>query len=279
MSIKLFTMVKDEVDIIEYWIKYHGKLFGYENLFIVDNMSTDGTYEKINLYKNYGVKIFRELDYKKKGEIMTKLINSSDFFDIAFPIDIDEFIVYYDETKNIIDPCYSVKYLNNLIKTDLFKQNSIFKTNYIQTLIHNDNGFGFNDAMIESKYGTYLDYKENAKTFLNKNNWEGCLDHGNHVPNKDYIKSNICLLHYHYRNNDQIRKKIENNVLGLGYRIDNLDYLKSLPHDCMGFHHVINMINILENNFKIPVYNIDNDPSCVKLQPMIDYINSIISEN
>ena len=48
MSVKLFTMVKDEVDIIEYWIMYHGKLFGYENLFIVDNMSTDGTFEKIN---------------------------------------------------------------------------------------------------------------------------------------------------------------------------------------------------------------------------------------
>ena len=59
-------MVKDEVDIIEYWIMYHGKLFGYENLFIVDNMSTDGTFEKINSYKNRGIHIFREQDYKKK---------------------------------------------------------------------------------------------------------------------------------------------------------------------------------------------------------------------
>ena len=36
MSIKIFTMVKNEVDIIEYWIKYHGKMVGYENLYIVD---------------------------------------------------------------------------------------------------------------------------------------------------------------------------------------------------------------------------------------------------
>ena len=104
MSIKIFTMVKDEVDIIEYWIKYHGELFGYENLYIVDNMSTDGTYESIEFYKNYGVQLFREEDYKQKGEIMTRLIKETDSYDIAFPIDIDEFIVYYNEDENKINP-------------------------------------------------------------------------------------------------------------------------------------------------------------------------------
>ena len=68
MSIKLFTMVKNENDIIEYWIKYHGKLFGYSNLYIVDNMSNDGTYEIIEFYQNYGVNLFREknsFEYEK----------------------------------------------------------------------------------------------------------------------------------------------------------------------------------------------------------------------
>ena len=36
MKIKLFTMVKNEDDIVEQWIQYHGKLFGYNNLSIVD---------------------------------------------------------------------------------------------------------------------------------------------------------------------------------------------------------------------------------------------------
>ena len=44
MKVIMATMVKDEVDIVEHWINYHGKLFGYENLFIVDNMSSDGTH-------------------------------------------------------------------------------------------------------------------------------------------------------------------------------------------------------------------------------------------
>ena len=51
MIIKLFTMVKNESDIIEHWIKYHGKLFGYDNLYIIDNKSDDGTWEIIQDYE------------------------------------------------------------------------------------------------------------------------------------------------------------------------------------------------------------------------------------
>ena len=32
MTIKLFTRVKDENDIVREWIIYHGELFGYENI-------------------------------------------------------------------------------------------------------------------------------------------------------------------------------------------------------------------------------------------------------
>ena len=63
--IKLFTMVKDEVDIIEDWILYHGTLFGFENLYIVDNMSNDGTYEVIQKYEKNGVHSFRHPNYKE----------------------------------------------------------------------------------------------------------------------------------------------------------------------------------------------------------------------
>ena len=46
MQIKLFTMVKNEVDIVVDWVFYHGFIFGYSNLYIIDNYSEDGTYEK-----------------------------------------------------------------------------------------------------------------------------------------------------------------------------------------------------------------------------------------
>jgi hypothetical protein len=275
MSIKIFTMVKDEVDIIEYWIKYHGELFGYENLYIVDNMSTDGTYESIEFYKNYGVQLFREEDYKQKGEIMTRLIKETDSYDIAFPIDIDEFIVYYNEDENKINPERSVKYLHQLIKTPLFNENTIFKANYILTMIDDESGYGYKNAMIETQYGMYQDYKGHAKTFLNNKTWDGILDHGNHYPTENYIKSNLCLVHYHWRNKEQMIKKIENNVSGLGHPINDLDYLKSLSNNCPGSHHIKHMIDILENNFLVPNNKGSIESGSISLQPIIDFVKDL----
>ena len=57
MKIKVLTMVKNEEDIIEYWINYHGTIFGYRNIYIVDNYSDDGTYDKILKYKKVVVNI------------------------------------------------------------------------------------------------------------------------------------------------------------------------------------------------------------------------------
>jgi hypothetical protein len=48
MRIKLFTMVKDEIDIIRDWIIYHGCMFGWDSIYVIDNFSTDGTYEIID---------------------------------------------------------------------------------------------------------------------------------------------------------------------------------------------------------------------------------------
>ena len=262
-------MVKNEVDIIEYWIKYHGKMVGYENLYIVDNMSNDGTFEVIEFYKNHGVHVYREKDYKQKGDIMTKLIKSADNYDIAFPLDIDEFIVYFNKEEKRINPMRTKKYINNLIKSDVFQHNTVFKANYIQTLIDNDE---YKTPMHETRYGAYLDYQGHAKTFLNKKKWNGTLDHGNHYPTTEYVMSDLCLVHYHCRNKDQMIKKIENNVLGLGYPIDSLDYLQSLSKDCPGSHHVKHMISILENTFSLQIHHGSTESGCISLEPLINII-------
>lgn len=261
-------MVKNEVDIIEYWIKYHGSLFGYNNLFIVDNMSNDGTYEIMEFYKNYGIHIFREVDYTKKGEIMTHLIKQEQNYSIAFPLDIDEFIVYYNKEENKINPQRSVKYLQTLIQSNMFDQYTIFKANYIQTLLFGTTD-GYKNAFVETKHGKYQNYGSHAKTFLNVSKWDGVLDHGNHCPSEQYLLSDLCLVHYHCRNKEQMIKKVENNVQGLGYPINDLEYLQSLDKHCPGSHHVKHMIDILQNNFQIPTVN--QIHNCISLQPMIKY--------
>ena len=85
-KIIICTMVKDEDDIVEDWILYHGEIFGYNNIFIFDNFSTDNTFAICQKYVKNGIHLFREGDYKKKGIKMTEVMRNFSC-DIFFPID------------------------------------------------------------------------------------------------------------------------------------------------------------------------------------------------
>jgi len=262
-------MVKNEVDIVEDWLKYHGTLFGYNNLNIIDNMSDDGTYEKLQEYVKKGIRLSRELDYTKKGDYMNELIHRPDQgdYDIAYPLDIDEFIVYYDKEQNRLLPFKTVGYLNSLSL-----ENNIFKANYIQAQISNGSNYGYNRATIESEHGKYDDYKDMAKTFFNRRTWNGVIDHGNHYCTRDYLMTDVCLVHYHCRNLDQMKAKVVNNVKGLGYDETNISKLQEHLEGC-GNHHVKHMISILNNTFSINTNFRSDNP--VILKPLATFISML----
>ena len=240
VKISICTMVKNEDDIINHWIEYHGNIFGYENLYIIDNYSDDSTYEICKEYLAKGIHLSRESDYSKKGNFMTHFKNTTDC-DICIPMDIDEFICYYDKDSNSVRKNGIVEYLNGLLTSN----NGIFKMDYLDPMNTNDE-----IGLSKFTHGLYrYDYKDCAKTFIiNKNvnpNFE--FDHGNHVVTKDYILSNLLLIHYHQRSHEQVYKKCLANVTGFGYSL-NLEDLKQLnERGCCGGHRVNQMIYIIEN--------------------------------
>ena len=247
MTVKLFTMVKDECDIIIDWIKYHGAIFGFENIFIIDNYTTDGTYEKICSLQDLKINILREKDYSKKGIFMADLINKHcNNNDIAFPIDSDEFIVYYEDKPNSSIQCDKtmiINYMNSL------PDHVLYKANYINPRLEIDGGY--TRATVEAKTATKAYYNDFAKTFLKKKHFKGTIDHGNHMVSKNYFMTTLWLVHYHARNTEQLKQKTLNNVLGLGYP-NNKDLLKNIllrNKNCPGNHHVSRQIEILENRW------------------------------
>jgi len=271
VNIKLFTMVKDEVDIIKEWILYHGHLFGYTNLYIVDNFSTDGTYEIINFFRQFGVHLFREADYTQKGNIMASLINKFCSNEIAYPIDIDEFIVHYDKPNNTIsvDKHTILQYISNL------PVRQVYKTNYIISNITNDHGY--KNAVEETVCGTYSDYKNEGKSFFNTSLFNDYIDHGNHYNTTEYYLTDLVLIHYHYRSLDQIKKKIYNNVQGIGYNINNILELKWVESNKLfGHHHVKNIIQLLEDRYTLPTHTY-NSNDCL-LKPLSDLMISLNSK-
>ncbi len=249
-KVKLFMMVKDEVDIIEDWLKYHGSIFGFSNLYIIDNYSKDGTYEILQKYQEgrRGIYLIRKKDYKLKGDYMYHLMKDvAKNYDIAYPLDADEFIVFYDKVGNRIRTDNIRNYLDGL-STD----HDNYKANYIMSTIDTADHIGYERATVQANFGLYTDYGRMAKTFFNNHKWKTrSLDHGNHHPNSDYLLTDICLLHYHCRNLEQMKKKVYNNVEGLGFSTTDLEKLEALPRDSVGNHHIRSLIAILKGTFSI----------------------------
>jgi len=276
MQIKLFTMVKNEIDIINEWVFYHGSIFGYKNIYIIDNYSDDGTYEKLVQLKNIGINLYQKPDYKKKGEYMTWFYeNVCDPDDIAYPIDIDEFIIFYDKySKKIsVDKHTIISYITNLPDAE------IYKTNYINAMPTQYFPEGFKNAVCECKMGIYDgNYETLAKSFMQKKLYSGKIDHGNHIPTDNYFMTSLCLVHFHTRNLEQIKKKIYCNVSGLGYDANNLEELKKIIRinpTCEGCHHIVKLIKILENNFKLEFYTFNKEG--IDLTPLNNFVKRLYS--
>ena len=267
--VKIFTMVKGENDIVKDWVLYHGNMFGFKNLYIIDNLSRDGTYEiLVELKHKYNINIYRLPDYTKKGIYMSALIKKFGNNEFVFPIDIDEFIVYYNKNTNQIscDNETIYNYFKQLPAANCYKMNYINPKNLSQT--------GYARATIESNYGSYINYNEYAKTFFHSLLFKGDLDHGNHYHTQNYFLSDFCLVHYHCRNLEQIKKKVYNNVLGLKHNPFNLNELKKLStRGCDGIHHINNQIKILENNYYLTIENISSDD--INLNPISTKILTI----
>ena len=266
--VKLFTMIKDEVDVIRDWIVYHGSMFGYSNLYIIDNFSTDGTYEVIKEYEG-SINIFRYPEYELKGIHMRNLINGScPSEEIAFPIDSDEFVVLYQNGQIIVDKQQVNDYFLNL------PPRTIYKANYILSTISNQFPQGFDRATVQSKRGLYQDYGHLAKTFFKHCLFAGGIDHGNHIPNvPDYLLTDICLVHYHHRSIEQMKKKIMNNVSGLGYSTDP-EFIRDITENnksVPGVHHVHNLYHLQRNSYGLPLYDY-NDGNLINIEPLAQRI-------
>ena len=99
MRIACVMMQRNEDICLEPWVRYHGYLFGFENIFIIDHGSDSRkTVSLLSQFEDAGMSITRlpaDADYKDKGRYIAEEINRVDAlesFDFVFPIDCDEFL-------------------------------------------------------------------------------------------------------------------------------------------------------------------------------------------
>ena len=249
---KIFSIVKNEVDIVAQWVKYHASIVGLQNMVVLDNESTDGTSELLAQLK---VATHKVPDYRLKGDYMTYLAQAARN-ELVIPLDIDEFMVGYNKGANTIS-CNVHAILSKL------PMHPVYKMNYIQA----KNLGECTNAPLQAIRGAYSDNGSFAKSFFHTSKFSGKIDHGNHFRTPYFYLAPICLVHYHYRNKAQYIEKIKLNVAGFGYPLDDVEELKRLSAaNCQGRHHVESQITILEGTFSRPLDA--TEPTDIDLGPL-----------
>lgn len=115
-------MQKDEITFLEPWLAYHGHLFGFENLYVLDNGSTTPHVREVLIrYAAKGVSIdysrATRQDYINKGDLVGEIIRRLDAdrkYDFFFPTDCDEFIIKRTEWGFTCDRTAIHDYLDTL---------------------------------------------------------------------------------------------------------------------------------------------------------------------
>lgn len=241
VNVKVFCVTKNEYDLIEDFIIYYGYLFGYNNLIIIDNNSTNDLVFKIyDKYINLGVTVVNEPNYEGngQGEIFTKYMQLEKInCDFLIGLDTDEFLFSCDNLKNEQDPFCKETILQILnsydINDTLFKISSypcsvVDKTNsnYI------DNKFK-NPTMEMVYFSNDLPYTENQQFF-----WKDIPKHfvrssafintsnGNHsivISHGNNIQSSLGLLHFNNTGKRRYYERAKGVIDGYAYFSTSLD--------------------------------------------------------
>jgi hypothetical protein len=234
---KVFCVTKDEYDLIEDFIIYYGEIFGYNNVIIIDNMSTNEhvlqVYER---YKPKGVTVTQWESYEKgeQGRAFTTVMNTyKDTCEFLIGLDTDEIMVLrsvveknkpvhrsdlVDFLKRLPLDCtkFTIKqyYLSIADPTCLsyidFKHTRPFREQHTFLPEYHRNGIK-------------VFYRSSAFSETENGNHNGKVTHGNTLSVDE-----LCYLHFHETGEKRKFERAETVVYGYKYITPQLTVLQRL---------------------------------------------------
>jgi len=199
-------MQKDERYLLEPWLAYYGNLFGFENLFVLDNGSklhcvrqTLARYEEMGVTIN---RLFKErYHYDAKGEYLGCLIRALDSvgdYDFIIPLDCDEFVCLKTEQAYDFSPGTILDYL-----ADLKGERRVLRFPY-QLANH----------PLQADIYYYFSF---FKVFFASSTFDG-LDHGHHVGRSKLDNgirdTDLVQLHFHHKIFDSLIEQAKTSWVG-----------------------------------------------------------------
>lgn len=256
---KIFLVTKNEKNLIEDFMNYYGKHFGYNNLYIIDDNSDDETVLNIyNIYCKKGVNIFYEkcgYSGENQGMLFTKYMKQEkNNCKWLIGLDNDEFIVIKNGDSY---HCDDLK--ENLLNILNNNTEDSFIINYCNVycpdnIIYSEKPIKEQEMFVH--HGSFPKVFYRSSTFLKTNN-------GNHngitINNTKKHINNIYYLHYH---NTGVKRSIEKaKTICEGYKyINKLDNDKDAivklekTHKCYGIHRVSEYNYFLKKKYVIDTF-------------------------
>ena len=216
---KIILMTKNEKYLIKHWIDYHGEIFGYDNLHIIDDSDDIDVLNYYKTIENLGITFYKNplSNLNNLADTITSVMHSlKNQCDFLIKLDTDEFIGRYDKnTNNIsIDKEEILESINSL---DI-NGNKYRILYYLDSAprIHYTNP-------LESTTFHQPEFRPNYKVFFYSHTFEYC-DLGAHsgilvsgYDSDNYNKSDLIVVHYHNQNVKQYVDNCKRACLSHGF--------------------------------------------------------------
>jgi len=261
--VKVFCVTKNEYDLIEHFIIYYGYLFGYNNVIIIDNNSTNkivlDIYDK---YINLGITVVNGESYQGEGQSnsFNKYMKLLQFeCDFLIGLDTDEFLFSCDDFKNNNNPFCKEKIFQILnsynindtkFKINLYPGSIVDNTNinYINNKFINPSMeiIYFSDILTDTPLNITPKYFTRSNAFISTSN-------GNHSVNTTHgntVNSSFGLLHFNNTGKRRFYERAKQVIEGYNYFSTSLEISEQI--DTL----VFNKGNFRSGIHKVKAYHI-----------------------
>lgn len=293
--VKVFCMTKNEYDLIEDFIVYYGYLFGYSNIVLIDNLSTDP--RVLDIYAKYqplGVIIHSEASYagNSQGDSFTKYMQQyKDQCEFVMGLDTDEFIYsvqHLESGENPVDR-ENIRSILRTIPSDVTicqfetaHQSIVDPThpNYVhcQTITPARSITTFKALSLKSLPNGKNFYRSDAFIITSCGNHLGQVSYGR----TDYVA--LGHLHFHHTGSRRHYEKALNIVLGRQYITADLPLLAKIDtlqraygmgshriHQCLNFYLRMYVVELYLTYYKRLPSLIELDTEVCKHTPISEF--------
>ena len=215
VSAKVFCQVKDDADVVEDWINWHGYLFGYDNVYVIADRPSEATNTILRSYASQINLVYTPFiqntehtnwDGKKQENLSILVLGHVSEADFLIPLDIDEFVSFHEQPSKR-------KILRELARLRSLKHQSFkFYVEYLSCTLQ---------SRLQRPAAEITDFRQdkvpyNMKKCFAKSHEFKSIGLGQH---NIYTKSNsaspmvcrLCLIHLKWRGLDHMKNKCLQN--------------------------------------------------------------------